>query len=172
MAKCSDLQPSTTHEKGLAAMTNRTSRVPGTVARANTPAAATRFNRPARRLPGDEALRVTLGEDGPQLLEHHSRERGTALGELADLVLATAREADRLHGKLHRHAAHVRARLDDALNPHLDPAFVPATGLLTSTGHTTDLHAARFAQQMSQLTLVLESYQTVVRHTARGTDVS
>lgn len=147
-------------------MTNRTSRIPGSATRANTPAAAPRPEPTARRLPGEEALRVTLGEDGPQTLDRQSRERGTALGELADLVLKTAREADRLHGKLHRHAAHVRARLDDALDPHLDPTFVPVTGLLTSTGHTTDLHAARFAQQMHQLTLVLESYQAAVRHTA------
>jgi hypothetical protein len=81
------------------------------------------------------------------------------------LVLRTAREADRLHGKLRRHAAYVRDRLDDALDPHLDPAFVPVTGLLTSTGHTTDLHAARFAQQMNQLTQVLDSYQAAAQRT-------
>ncbi|MFF3911023.1 hypothetical protein ACFYZJ_34890 [Streptomyces sp. NPDC001848] len=153
-------------------MTHRISRHPGTPARTNTPTAAPGFDRPARRLPGDEALRVTLGEDGPHLLDRQSRERGTALGELADLVLKTAHEADRLHGKLHRHAAHVRARLDDALDPHLDPAFVPVTGLLTSTGHTTDLHAARFAQQMSQLALALESYQAAVLHTGSVTSRS
>ncbi|GGN96138.1 hypothetical protein GCM10011579_097240 [Streptomyces albiflavescens] len=106
-----------------------------------------------------------MGEDGYRLLGRHRQERGTALGALADLVCSTAREADRLHGKLRRHAAHVRDRLDDTLNPRVDPALIPACGLLTSTGHTTDLHAARFAQQMNQLTLVLESYQAAVRRT-------
>ncbi|WP_406372709.1 hypothetical protein OH781_32065 [Streptomyces sp. NBC_01550] len=86
-------------------------------------------------------------------------------GELADPICNTAREADRLHDKLRRHAAHVRDRFDDTLNPNLDPAFIPAWGLLTSTGHATDLHAARFARQMNQLTLVLESYQAAVRRT-------
>ncbi|MGW3952868.1 hypothetical protein ACWEKM_18525 [Streptomyces sp. NPDC004752] len=108
---------------------------------------------------------MSLGEDGLQLLDPQSQERGTALGEPADLVLRTAREADRLHGKLRRHAAHVRDRLGDLVNPHLDPAFVPVTGLLQNTGHTTDLHAARFAQQMNQLTQDLDSYQATVRRT-------
>ncbi|MGN5380496.1 hypothetical protein ACQ4WX_35260 [Streptomyces lasalocidi] len=95
-----------------------------------------------------------------------------ALGALAGLVQDTSREADRLHGKLRRHAAQVRDRLGDALNPHRDPAFVPVTGLLTSSGHATDLHAARFAQQMNQLALVLDSYQSAVRHIRSVTDRS
>ncbi|WP_307519980.1 hypothetical protein [Streptomyces umbrinus] len=108
---------------------------------------------------------MTLGEDGYRLLGSQRQERGTALAELADLVCNTAREADRLHGKLRRHAAHVRDRIDNTLNPRVDPAFVPVTGLLTNTGHATDLHAARFAQQMNQLTFVLESYQAATRRT-------
>jgi hypothetical protein len=147
-------------------MTDRISRIRGTAARANAPAVPPRSDSTLRRAPGDEALRAALGEDGYRLLDHQRRERGTALGELAELVWGTAREADRLHGKLRRHAAHVRDRLDDTLNPRLDPAFVPVTGLLQNTGHTTDLHAARFAQQMNQLGLVLESYQAVMRRTA------
>ncbi|GAA2658748.1 hypothetical protein [Streptomyces vastus] len=146
-------------------MTDRISRIRGTAARANAPSAPSSSHADLRRAPGDEALRTALGEDGYRLLGRHRQERGTALGELADLVCNTAREADRLHGKLRRHAAHVRDRLDDTLNPLLDPAFVPVTGLLTSTGHTTDLHAARFAQQMNQLTLALESYQAAMRRT-------
>ncbi|MGW3626199.1 hypothetical protein [Streptomyces sp. NPDC000880] len=106
-------------------------------------------------------MRATLGEDGFQRLGRLRHQRGTALGELADLVFSTAREADRLHGKLRRHAAQVRDRLDNTLNPRLDPAFVPVTGLLQNIGHPTDLYAARFAQQMNQLSLVLESYQAV-----------
>ncbi|MGW7530251.1 hypothetical protein [Streptomyces sp. NPDC054783] len=76
------------------------------------------------------------------------------------------------HGKLRRHAARVRDRLDNVLNPCLDPASVPVTGLLAGTGHTTDLHAARFAQQMDQLSLVLDSYQAAVRHTGNVTSRS
>ncbi|MET9036967.1 hypothetical protein [Streptomyces mirabilis] len=148
-------------------MTHRTSRIQGTTACTNAPAAPGRSEpEPLAETgpaPGAAALRRALGEDGYQLLGHQRQERGTAPGELADLVFNTAREADRLHGKLRRHAAHVRDRLDDALNPRLDPAFVPVTGLLQNTGHTTDLHAARFAQQMNQLALVLESYQATVR---------
>ena len=111
-------------------------------------------------------LRTVLGEDGYQHLVHQRHERGTALGELADLVLNTAAEADRLHGKLRRHAAHARDRLGELFNPRLDPAFVSGAGLLQNTGHATDLHAARFAQQMNQLALVVESYQAVMRRTA------
>ncbi|MFD8723959.1 hypothetical protein ACFV2H_39895 [Streptomyces sp. NPDC059629] len=110
---------------------------------------------------------MALGEDGYQRLVRQRHERGTALGELAVLVLNTAAEADRLHGKLRRHAAHARDRLGDLFNPHLDPAFVSVTGLLQNTGHTTDLHAARFAQQMNQLALALDSYQAAVRRTGR-----
>jgi hypothetical protein len=142
-------------------MTDRTSRIRGTAARANSTSPPSHSDAAPGRAPGAEALRAALGEDGCQRLGRQRQERGTALGELADLVFNTAREADRLHGKLRRHAAHVRDRLDDTLNPRLDPAFVPVTGLLQNTGHTTDLHAARFAQQMNQLALVLESYQAV-----------
>jgi hypothetical protein len=148
-------------------MTHRTSRIQSAAARANAPAAPARSESDplaeTSPLPGAAALRRALGEDGYQLLGRQRQERGTALGELADLVWNTAREADRLHGKLRRHAARVRDRLDDTLIPGLDPAFVPVTGLLQNTGHTTDLHAARFAQQMNQLGLVVESYQATVR---------
>lgn len=129
-------------------MTDPTSRIRGTA---------------AVPTPGKEALRRALGEDGYQLLRRQRQQRGTAQGELADAVWNTAREADRLHGQLRRHATLVRHRLDDALNPHLDPAFVPATGLLQNAAHATDLYAARFAQQMNHLTLLLESYQAAIR---------
>ncbi|KAF5994141.1 hypothetical protein [Streptomyces sp. WAC00263] len=142
-------------------MTDRTSRIRGTDARTNTPVTPPRSDAISLPTPGTEALRAALSEDGYRLLGRQRHQRGTALGELADLVCITAREADRLHGKLRRHAAHVR--LDNTLNPSLDPAFIPVTGLLQNTGHTTDLHAARFAQQMNQLALVLESYQAVNR---------
>ncbi|MER6091300.1 hypothetical protein [Streptomyces bluensis] len=142
-------------------MTIHTHRIAETANRANTPATSARSDLDPQisPAPGTQAVLRTLGQDGYQLLHHQRYDCGTALGELADLLLNTAREADRLHGKLRRHVAHVRARLDDTLNPHLHPAFVPVTGLLQNTGHTTDLHAARFAQQMNQLAQVLENYQ-------------
>ncbi|MGW2651543.1 hypothetical protein ACWC2T_43395 [Streptomyces sp. NPDC001393] len=148
-------------------MTNRISRIPGTAARTNVPPVPGRsaFDPQISPGPGTQSVRTVLGEDGYRRLTDQCRLRGTALGALACLVRDTAREADRLHGKLRRHAAQVHDRLSDALNPHLDAAFVPVTGLLASTGHTTDLHAARLAQQMNQVTLVLESYQAAVRHT-------
>ncbi|MEU5308803.1 hypothetical protein [Streptomyces sp. NPDC021562] len=148
-------------------MTEHASRI-----RSTTPAAQSGSAPTPRRAPGHEALRTALGEDGYQHLVHQRHERGTALGELGYLVLNTAAEADRLHGKLRRHAAHARDRLGELFNLRLDPAFVSVTGLLQNTGHTTDLHAARFAQQMNQLALVVESYQTVMRHTAGVTNRS
>ncbi|MFE7277500.1 hypothetical protein [Streptomyces sp. NPDC057623] len=146
-------------------MTERTSRIRGTAAWTNTPSVPPGSDSTPQRAPGHEALHTALGEDGYQRLVRQRYERGTALGELADLVLNTAAEADRLHGKLRRHAAHARDRLADLFNPHLDAGFVSVTGLLQNTGHTTDLHAARFAQQMNQLTQVLDSYQAAVRRT-------
>lgn len=119
--------------------------------------------------PGIQALHAALGADGYQLLDRQHHERGTVLSELADLLWNTAREADRLHGKLRHHAAHVRDRLDNTLHPRLYPAFAPATGLLQNAGHATDLHAARFAQQMNQLTLVLASYQAAIHHATYAT---
>ncbi|OIJ87091.1 hypothetical protein BIV25_39920 [Streptomyces sp. MUSC 14] len=147
-------------------MTNRTSRIRGSAARTNAPAAPASSSTDPQISPGPgtQAVRAVLGEDGYRRLADQKLQRGTALGALAGLVQDTSREADRLHGKLRRHAAQVRDRLGDALNPHGDPAFVPVTGLLTSSGHATDLHAARFAQQMNQLALVLDSYQSAVRH--------
>ncbi|MEU6512119.1 hypothetical protein [Streptomyces sp. NPDC046942] len=144
----------------------RTSRVRGTAAPSSTPDMPTRPTSDPQisPAPGTQAVRRVLGETGYRRLNDQCLQRGTALGALAALVRDTAREADRLHGKLRRHATQVRDCLDSALNPRVDPAFVPVTGLLTSTGHTTDLHAARFAQQMNQLGLVLESYQSAVRH--------
>ncbi|MFD7706979.1 hypothetical protein [Streptomyces sp. NPDC059786] len=146
-------------------MTDRASHIRGTTARTNAPADPPTPETPARRTPGHEALRAVLDEDGYRRLVRQRDERGTALGELADLLLNTVAEADRLHGELHRRATHARDRLEDLLNPRLDPVFVPVTGLLQNTGLTTDLHAARFAQQMNQLTLVLDSYQAAVRRT-------
>lgn len=146
-------------------MIERVSRIRGTAARTNPPSAPPGSDSTPRRAPGHESLCVALGEDGYQRLLRQRHERGTALGEVADLVLNTAAEADRLHGKLRRRAAQTRDRLDDLLNPRLDPAFVPVTGLLQNTAHTTDLYAARFAQQMKQLALVLDSYQAAVRRT-------
>lgn len=145
----------------------RRSRVRGTAARSSTPdmPACPTPDPQISPAPGTQAVRRVLGETGYRHLDDQCRQRGTALGALAALVRDTAREADRLHGKLRRHATRARDCLDDALNPPSAPAFVPLTGLLTSIGHTTDLHAARFAQQMNQLALVLESYQAAVRHT-------
>ncbi|MGW1913224.1 hypothetical protein ACWCQS_21430 [Streptomyces sp. NPDC002076] len=148
-------------------MTHHISRPRGTAARINmhsTPARSTSDPQISPG-PGTQSVRTVLGEDGYRRLTGQCLQRGTALGVLACLVRDTAREADRLHGKLRRHAAQVRDCLGDVLNPRLDAASVPVTGLLASTGHTTDLHAARFAQQMNQLVLVLESYQAAVRHT-------
>jgi hypothetical protein len=142
-------------------MTEHTSRNRGTAARTNTPSNRPGSDSTPRRAPGHEAPRTALGEDAYLRLVRQQHERGTVLGELADVVLGTAAEADRFHGKLRRYAAHVR----DLLNPHLNPAFVPVTGLLQNTAHTTDLHAARFAQQMNQLTQVLDSYQVAARRT-------
>ncbi|MEU8974835.1 hypothetical protein AB0D11_37220 [Streptomyces monashensis] len=122
--------------------------------------------------PGTQAVRRVLGDTGHRRLDEQCLQRGTALGALAALVRDTSREADRLHGKLRRHATRARDCLDNALDPNADLAFAPATGLLTSTGHTTDLHAARFAQQMTQLALVLESYQAVLRHPRSVTEGS
>ncbi|MFB8177682.1 hypothetical protein ACFC8N_16775 [Streptomyces sp. NPDC055966] len=142
------------------------SRVRGTAARSSPP------DKPAcptpdpqiSPAPGTQAVYGVLGDTGYCRLDDLCLQRGTVLGALAVLVRDTAREADRLHGKLRRHATRARDCLDNALNPPSGPAFVPVTGLLTTTGHTTDLHAARFAQQMNQLALVLETYQAVVRH--------
>ncbi|KOV62876.1 hypothetical protein [Streptomyces sp. MMG1121] len=153
-------------------MAERASRIRGTAVRTHRPSTSPGEDPDTRRAPGQGALRTALGEDGFQRILRQRYERGTALGELADLLLSTAAEADRLHGKLRRHATHARERLGDVLNPCLDPGFVPVTGLLASVGHTTDLHAARFAQQMNQLTLVLESYQIAVRHTGYVTERS
>ncbi|MER5541013.1 hypothetical protein ACWD4N_15720 [Streptomyces sp. NPDC002586] len=155
-------------------MTNRISRIRGAAAQTNLPSAPDR-SAPDLQIspgPGTQSVRTVLGEDGYRRLADQCRLRGTALGALASLVQDTAREADRLHGKLRRHATQVRDRLGDVLNPRWDAAFVPVTGLLASTGHTSDLHASRFAQQMNQLTLVLESYQAAMRHPGNVTNRS
>ncbi|MER6062393.1 hypothetical protein ABT167_14595 [Streptomyces sp. NPDC001792] len=148
-------------------MTHRISRIRGTAARTNMPSKPAR-SAPGPQIspgPGTQSVRTVLGDDGYRPLTDQCLRRGTALGALACLVRDTAREADRLHGKLRRHAAQVRDYLGDVLNPRLDAESVPVTGLLANTGHTTDLHAARFAQQMNQLVLVLENYQAAARHT-------
>ncbi|MEU6572561.1 hypothetical protein [Streptomyces sp. NPDC046805] len=50
----------------------------------------------------------------------------------------------------------------------MDDTSVPVIGFLQNTGHASDVHAARFAQQMNQLALVLESYQAAVRQAPGG----
>ncbi|MER6145405.1 hypothetical protein ABT174_36180 [Streptomyces sparsogenes] len=105
-------------------------------------------------------MRSTLGDDGYIALRRHRQATHTALGTLAQLLSDTAREADRLHTTFCRYATSARGHLDDALTdqglPHAD-----ATAILYSS-RATELHAARYAQQMHQLDLVLDAYQTAL----------
>ncbi|MER6075861.1 hypothetical protein ABT187_45360 [Streptomyces sp. NPDC001817] len=148
-------------------MTHRISRIRGTAARTNMPSTPARSTSDPHISPGPgtQSVRTVLGEDGYRRLTDQFLQCGTALGELACLVQDTAREADRLHGKLRRHATQVRDCLGDVLNPAWTrhPSRSPACS--PTRANTTDLHAARFAQQMNQLILVLESYQAAVRRT-------
>lgn len=106
--------------------------------------------------PGKRMIRETLGKKDHARLKHLRDEPGTPLGPLADLVAATAEEADRLHAALRRQADEVRLRLSDVLDPYIRPD-------LRTVGYATDLHVVRFTQQMKQLALVLDAYQTAVR---------
>ncbi|MFM9446945.1 hypothetical protein [Streptomyces acidiscabies] len=106
--------------------------------------------------PGKRMIRETLGKKDHTRLKHLRDEPGTPLGALADLVATTAEEADRLHTALRRQADEVRLRLSDVLDPYIRSD-------LRTIGYATDLHVVRFTQQMKQLALVLEVYQTAVR---------
>lgn len=88
-------------------MTHRISRPRGTAARTNMPSTPMRSASDPQigPGPGTQSVRTVLGEDGYRRLTDQCLQRGTALGELACLVRDTAREADRLRGKLRRHAA-------------------------------------------------------------------
>ncbi|TKA00100.1 hypothetical protein [Actinacidiphila oryziradicis] len=107
-------------------MTNPTSRVRGT-------------GLPASHKPGTTTVTKAFGLK--HLLELRTRhESGSPAAHLADLVLDTAREADRLAEELRRHADHARERLDSVL---------------------VDVTAARYAQQMQHLGAVLATYRAL-----------
>ncbi|MER8160237.1 hypothetical protein [Streptomyces sp. NPDC094472] len=105
-------------------------------------------------------MRTALGDDGYIALRRHRQATHTALGTLAQLLCDTAREADRLHTTLRRYATSARDHLNDTLTgpfpPHTD-----AHAILYSS-RATEVHAARYAQQMHQLDLVLDAYQTAL----------
>ncbi|MEV8320436.1 hypothetical protein AB0Q95_40440 [Streptomyces sp. NPDC059900] len=143
-------------------MTNPTSRVRGTAK--TTPDEVRPL--PAEPMgPGEQAVREVLGNDEAY---RHLRARahcGASDALLAQLVLDTAKEADRLYARLRLQAAHARDRLNDALNCRRTAAFIPVSGVLNSCGHSTDLLAARTAQQLNQLGLVLDAYKTALPRT-------
>ncbi|QKV95959.1 hypothetical protein HUT19_32965 [Streptomyces sp. NA02950] len=105
-------------------------------------------------------MRTTLGDDGYIALRRHRQATHTALGTLAQLLCDTARETDRLHTTLRRHATNARDHLNDALTDQ-GPPHADATAILYSS-RATELHAARYAQQMHQLDLVLDAYRTAL----------
>ncbi|WP_432181385.1 hypothetical protein [Streptomyces sp. NBC_00063] len=84
---------------------------------------------------------------------------------MAQLVLESAQEADRLYGRLRLQAACSRDRLTEALDDRRTTAFIPVSGLLGPCGHSTDLLAARCAQQLNQLGLVLDTYRSAHQST-------
>lgn len=137
-------------------MTNPTSRVRGTAKNlsANTSSPATE-----PMGPGEQAVREVLGDDDAYRLLRTRAHGGTSDALLAQLVLDTAKEVDRLYARLRLQAAHARDRLNDALNCRRTAAFIPVSGVLNSCGHSTDLLAARTAQQLNQLGLVLDAYR-------------
>ncbi|MBI0301240.1 hypothetical protein JBE04_44130 [Streptomyces sp. PRKS01-29] len=105
-------------------------------------------------------MRTALGDDGYTALRRHRQATHTALGTLAQLLCDTAREADRLHTTLRRHATSARDHLNDALTDPFPP-HTDATAILYSS-RATEVHSARYAQQMHQLDLVLDAYQTAL----------
>lgn len=136
-------------------MTNPTSRVRGT---AKASATAQSSPPPAPAGPGEQALREALGDDAYSQLRAQAQ-CGGARALLAGLTLDTARETDRLYGRLRLQAAHARDCLTDALDNRRTPAFLPASGLLGTCGHGTDMLAARTTQQLNQLGMVLDAYR-------------
>lgn len=86
--------------------------------------------------------------------------------ERSSSALDTAREADRLYWRLRLQAAHARDRLTDALDDRRTMAFLPTCGLLGTSGHGTDMLAARTTQQLNQLGLVLDAYRAAYPPTA------
>lgn len=135
-------------------MTNPPSRVRGT-AKTASPTTSSPPAIPA--CPGEQVVREHLGLDANQRLRNQAQSDGTQ-AVLAQLVLETVREADRLYGRLRLQAAYSRDRLTEALDDRRTTAFIPVSGLLGSCGHSTDLLAARCAQQLNQLGLVLDTY--------------
>ncbi|MFD0059609.1 hypothetical protein [Streptomyces sp. NPDC056690] len=109
--------------------------------------------------PGEQAVHDLLGPDANQRLRTQTQADGPHAA-LAQLVLDTAREADRLYERLRLQAAYSRDRLTEALDERRTTAFIPVSGLLGPCGHSTDLLAARCAQQLNQLGLVLRTYRT------------
>ncbi|MFG3370531.1 hypothetical protein ACGF0K_36980 [Streptomyces sp. NPDC048156] len=138
-------------------MTNHPpSRVRGTAKNAS-PTTSSPTTSPAG--PGDQVVHDLLGPDVDQRLRTEAQGDGPD-AVLAQLVLETAREADRLHGRLRLQAAYSRDRLTEALDDRCTTAFIPVSGLLGPCGHSTDLLAARCAQQLNQLGLVVDAYRT------------
>jgi hypothetical protein len=138
-------------------MNNPTSRLRGTT---KTSAPHTSPPTPSLAGPGQATLLTTLGDDGYIALRRHRQATHTALGTLAQLLCDTAREADRLHTTLRRYATSARDHLNDALTDQ-GPPHADATVILYSS-RSTELHAARYAQQMNQLDLVLDAYQNAL----------
>ncbi|MEV7523734.1 hypothetical protein [Streptomyces sp. NPDC091371] len=138
-------------------MPDNTSRTRGTAAKNSFPSSGAGSIPPTAAPPGARVLLATLGIHGVGRLR---RQRGTrgATGALADLLWNTACEADYLHAQLYSHAADVRDWLDTLLATP-GTTFTPTDGDVTHFGHVSDLHAARLVQQMSQLSLVMKSYQ-------------
>lgn len=137
-------------------MTNQPSRVRGN----DKTASPTTSSPPATPAgPGEQVLRDLLGPDANQRLRTQTQSDGPQ-SVLAQLVLETAREADLLYGRLRLQAAYSRDRLTEALDDRRATAFIPVSGLLGPCGHSTDLLAARCAQQLNQLGLVLDAYRT------------
>ncbi|MEV0966479.1 hypothetical protein AB0J25_28520 [Streptomyces sp. NPDC049910] len=138
-------------------MTDHPSRIRGTAAKSNPPSAPADSSALPAAPPGARALLAALGIHGVGRLR---RQRGThgPIGALADLVWNTACEVDYLHAQLYSHAADVQDWLE-ALMANPGATFTPTDGAVTHFGHVSDLHAALLVQQMSQLSLVLKSYQ-------------
>jgi hypothetical protein len=109
--------------------------------------------------PGEQVLREALGDDAYPRLEGQAKSTGPHAA-LARVLLDTAREADRLYRRLRTQAAHARDRLTDVLDERRSTTFIPVSGLTGACAQSTDLLAARTAQQLGQLGLVLDAYNT------------